>query len=167
MLVLPLALTYLMQFKFTVSLIGNIVFFVVIVVFGWLYSIGKWANQHLPKDQQKNLVLFTLGFAIPLVYILLLILVYFPTLSPESRPQPPGWMLPMHILSMIGIFYSIWFSARQYIALQREREVDTTRFSNIFFLMWIFPLGIWIIQPGVNRLYDRLDNSNILSRDGD
>jgi len=167
MVVLPLALTYLMQFKFTVSLIGNIVLFVVIVVFSWLFSIGKWANQHLPKDQQKNLVLFTLGFAVPLVYILLLILVYFPTLSPGSRPQPPGWMLPMHILSMIGIFYSIWFSARQYIALQREREVDTTRFSNIFFLMWIFPLGIWIIQPGVNQLFDKLDNSNILSRDGD
>jgi len=75
-------------------------------------------------------------------------------------------MLPMHILSMIGIFYSIWFSARQYFALQREREVDTTRFSNIFFLMWVFPLGIWIIQPGVNRLFDKLDNSNIISRDG-
>jgi len=54
LLVLPLALTYLMQFKFTVSLIGNIAFFVVIVVFSWLYSIGKWANQHLPKDQQKK-----------------------------------------------------------------------------------------------------------------
>ena len=167
MAVLPLILTYMLRFEYTATLIGSLVFFVVIVVFSWLFSIGIWANQHLPQDRQKNLFLLALGFTIPLVYILLLILVYFPTLSPESRPQPPGWMLPMHILSMIGIFYSIWFSARQYIALQREREVDTTRFSNIFFLMWIFPLGIWIIQPGVNRLYDKIDNSNILSRDDD
>ncbi len=159
MAVLPLILTYMLRFEYTATLIGSLVFFVVIVVFSWLFSIGIWANQHLPQDRQKNLFLLALGFTIPLVYILLLILVYFPTLSPESRPQPPGWMLPMHILSMIGIFYSVWFSARQYLALQREREVDTTRFSNIFFLMWVFPLGIWIIQPGVNQLFNKLNNS--------
>lgn len=94
---LPLALTYLMQFKYTVNLIGSLVLFVLIVVFAWLYSIGKWANQHLPQDQQKGLVLFTLGFVVPIIYTLLLILIYLPTLDPDSRPQPPSWMFPLGI----------------------------------------------------------------------
>ncbi len=148
-----------MQIKYTVNLIGSIVFFALIVVFSWLFSIGKWANQHLPKDQQKNLVLFTLGFIVPIIYTLLLLLIYLPTLSPDSRPQPPGWMFPLHMLSLAGIFYGIWFSARQYIALQRSHDVDFLIFSSTFFLMWLFPLGIWIIQPGVNQLFDKLDNS--------
>jgi hypothetical protein len=159
MLVLPTALTYLMQIKYSVNLIGSIVFFALIVVFSWLFSIGKWANQHLPKDQQKNLVLFTLGFIVPIIYTLLLLLIYLPTLSPDSRPQPPGWMFPLHMLSLAGIFYGIWFSARQYMALQRGHDADFLIFSSTFFLMWLFPLGIWIIQPGVNRLFDKLDNS--------
>jgi len=159
MIVLPLALTYLMKFTYTGSLIGSLVLFVLIVVFAWLFSIGKWANQHLPQDQQRNLILFSLGFALPLVYILLLILLYLPTLSPDSRPQPPSWMFPLHMLSMAGVFYSIWFSTRQYMALQRHHDTDFMIFSNVFFLMWIFPLGIWIIQPGVNQLFDKLDNS--------
>lgn len=159
MLALPLALTYLMQFKYTVNLIGSLVLFVLIVVFAWLYSIGKWANQHLPQDQQKNLVLFTLGFVVPIIYTLLLILIYLPTLNPDSRPQPPSWMFPLHMLSLAGIFYGIWFSARQCMALQRGHDADFLIFSNTFFLMWMFPLGIWIIQPGVNQLFNKLDNS--------
>jgi hypothetical protein len=159
MIVLPLGLTYLMQFTYTVSLIGSLVLFVVMVVFAWLFSIGKWANQQLPEDQQKNLALFTLGFIVPIIYISLLILVYLPTLGPDSRPQPPSWMFPLHMLSLAGTFYCIWFSARQYMALQRYHDVDFLIFSSAFFLMWMFPLGIWIIQPGVNKLFDKLDNS--------
>jgi len=159
MIVLPLGLTYLMQFEYTVSLIGSLVLFVLIVVFAWLYSIGKWANQYLPQDQQKNLVLFTLGFILPIVYLILLILLYLPTLSPDSRPQPPNWVFPLHMLSLAGIFYCIWFSAKQYMALLRKHDVDFLIFSNAFFLMWIFPLGIWIIQPSVNKLFDKLDNN--------
>lgn len=161
MVVLPLALTYMLGFKYTVPLIGSIVLFMIIVVFSWIFSIGLWANQDLPQDQQKNLTPFAIGFATPLVYIVMLILIYFPTLNPESRPQPPSWMLPLHILSMMGIFYSIWFSARQYIALQRDHKVDNIIFSNTFFLMWIFPLGIWLIQPSVNQLFDKLENTKI------
>jgi hypothetical protein len=159
MIALPLALTYLMQFTYTVSLVGSIVLFVLIVVFSWLFSIGKWANQHLPENQQKNLTLYTLSLIIPIVYIVLLILVYFPTLNPDSIPQPPSWMFPLHMLSLAGIFYGIWFSAKQYMALLKFQKVNFLIFSSAFFLMFIFPLGIWIIQPSVNKLFDKLDNS--------
>jgi len=160
MIALPLALTYLMQFTYTVSLVGSLVLFVLIVVFSWLFSIGKWANQHLPQDSQKNLVLFTLSFIVPIVYIVLLILVYFPTLNPGSMPQPPSWMLPLHMFSLAGVFYGIWFSAGQYMALLKVEKVNFLIFSSAFFLMFIFPLGIWIIQPSVNKLFYKLDNGN-------
>ncbi len=68
MVVLPLILTYMLRFEYTATLIGSLVFFVVIVVFPWLFSIGRWANQHLPQDRQKNLFPLALGFAIPLIY---------------------------------------------------------------------------------------------------
>ena len=30
-------------------------------------------------------------------------------------------------------------------------------FSSTFFLLFICPIGIWLIQPGVNELYSRLE----------
>ncbi len=54
MVVLPLALTYMLGFKYTVPLIGSIVLFMIIVVFSWIFSIGLWANQNLPQDQSAN-----------------------------------------------------------------------------------------------------------------
>ncbi|MCH8106240.1 MAG: hypothetical protein IIC58_12180 [Proteobacteria bacterium] len=54
MVVLPLALTYMLGFKYTVPLIGSIVLFMIIVVFSWIFSIGLWANQNLPQDQSAE-----------------------------------------------------------------------------------------------------------------
>jgi hypothetical protein len=63
------------------------------------------------------------------------------------------------MLSLAGIFYGIWFSAGQYMALLKDQKINFLIFSSAFFLMFIFPLGIWIIQPSVNRLFYKLDNS--------
>ena len=38
-------------------------------------------------------------------------------------------------------------------------------FSSTFFLLFIFPLGIWIIQPNVNQLYAQLTPSEMFRRE--
>ena len=45
------------------------------------------------------------------------------------------------------------------MALLKFQNVNFLIFSSTFFLMFIFPLGIWIIQPSVNKLFDKLENS--------
>jgi hypothetical protein len=45
------------------------------------------------------------------------------------------------------------------MALLKDQNVNFLIFSSAFFLMFIFPLGLWIIQPSVNRLFYKLDNS--------
>ena len=159
MIVLPTAITFTLRFNFTKHLIAALALFVMIVLFAWLFSIGKWANTQLPDHLKKSVILYGLGLATPILYLILVIILYFPVLESSTPPPPPTWMMPMHFLSMIGIFYGIWFSARQYMALQKGHEVDFMIFSSTFLFMWIFPLGIWMIQPGVNELFDKLENS--------
>jgi hypothetical protein len=31
-----------------------------------------------------------------------------------------------------------------------------------FFLFWFFPLGVWLVQPKVNRLYREAESSQIV-----
>lgn len=161
MIVLPTLIVYMLRFSFTKLLIATIALFMMIVVFGWLYSLGSWSNAQLPDNLKKAVLPYALGLATPIIYLMLVIILYFPLLESGTPPPPPSWMMPMHFLSMLGVFYGIWFSARQYMALQRGHEVDFMIFSSTFLMMWIFPLGIWIIQPSVNELFDKLENSNI------
>ncbi len=159
MIIMPLAITFILGFTFTRLLIAVIVLFVMIVVFGWLYSIGSWSNTQLPVHLKKSVSLYAIGLATPIIYLILVIILYFPILESSSPRPPPSWMLPLHFLSLAGIFYGIWFSARQYMALQKGYEVDFMIFSSTFLFMWIFPLGIWIIQPSVNEIFDKLENT--------
>ena len=159
MIILPLAITFMLRFSFTKHLIATIALFMMIVVFGWLYSIGSWANTQLPDHLKKSVLLYGLGLLTPILYLLLVIILYFPLLDSSSPPPPPSWMMPMHFLSITGIFYGIWFSARQYMALQKGHDVDFMIFSSTFLFMWIFPLGVWMIQPSVNELFDKLENT--------
>ncbi len=66
----------------------------------------------------------------------------------------------MHMLSLAGISYGLWYTARQLKSLQENEDAAFLIFSSTFFLLFIFPLGIWLIQPGVNLLYHKLAQSS-------
>jgi len=87
------------------------------------------------------------------------ILLYLPQLADGPPEKPPLWLLPMHMLSMLSVFYAFWYTARKFKSLAENEDADFLIFSSTFFLLFIFPLGVWIIQPSVNELYHRLTSS--------
>ncbi len=160
MLALPTAMS-LVYFGLPLKLliVATIGLFMMIVLFAWMFSIAAWSNARLPPERRRSLLPFGTGLALPIVYALMYIFLVIPELESASPPtRPPTWMLPMHMLSMVGIFYGIWFTARQFKSLQEKQDADFLIFSSMFFLLFIFPLGIWIIQPAVNQLYAELES---------
>ena len=57
-----------------------------------------------------------------------------------------------HILSMFGIFYSLYFVAKTFKTVELQREVTFSDFAGEFFMIWFFPIGIWVIQPKINKM---------------
>lgn len=164
MLVLPTALCFLFKIPFEPLIVATIGLFVMIVLFGWMFSIGAWCNKHLPASRQSSVIGFAGALAIPIVYALMYILLVIPGFSADTPPsRPPLWMFPMHMLSLAGIFYGIWFTARKFKSLLENQDADFMIFSSTFFLLFIFPLGVWIIQPNVNQLYYKLTPSEMFS----
>jgi hypothetical protein len=158
MLVLPTAMTLTFGIPLEPLVVATIGLFLLLVLFSWMLSIGAWANGRLPATRRRSPLPFAAGLAIPLVYLLMYIFLYIPELAQGGAPQrPPLWLLPMHMLSMIGIFYGLWYTARQLKSLQENEEADFMIFSSTFFLLFIFPLGVWLVQPVVNQLYHRLE----------
>lgn len=157
MLVLPTALCYLWRVPFGPLVVASIGLFVLIVLFAWLFSVGIWCNSRLPGNRRSGPALFVVALIVPLIYLLMYILLYLPQLQAGGPPQkPPLWLLPMHMLSLLCVFYVFWFAASKFKSLLANEDADFLIFSSTFFLLFIFPLGLWIIQPSVNQLFHRL-----------
>jgi len=61
-------------------------------------------------------------------------------------------ILPLHLFSMFCIFHTIYFVAKTIRTAELQRVVTFGDFAGEFFLLWFYIIGIWIIQPKVNRL---------------
>lgn len=116
---------------------------------GWVGSIGLFFNgQRQPSGPRKTGFLwFALVF--PSLYIFLFIAYFFST-----GPVIASWIIvPPHLLAMFCIFYTIYFAAKSLAAAQASQPVTFYDYAGPFFLIWFFPLGIWVLQPRINRLY--------------
>ena len=65
-----------------------------------------------------------------------------------------GIILPLHFLSMFGILHSMYFVAKTFKTVELQREVSFSDFAGEFFLIWFYPVGIWIIQPKINKMVE-------------
>jgi len=55
---------------------------------------------------------------------------------------------------IIAFFYTIYQNAKLIKTLELKRTVSFSDFAFIFFCFCIFPLGIWLIQSKINRIFE-------------
>ena len=49
--------------------------------------------------------------------------------------------------------YVLYFLARNLVLAETTRPVSFRDFIGSFLLFWFYPIGIWFLQPRINRLY--------------
>lgn len=129
--------------------------------FGWFWSIGVGLQKFIPTDIKMKIKKFKILFFIPLVYILFILIVigatfYGISFGSNAVGGLVGKMLlfiiPMHLFSMFCIFYLLYFASKTIKTTEFKRTVTFGEFAGEFFLIWFFPIGIWIIQPRINKI---------------
>ncbi|TAI46948.1 hypothetical protein [Flagellimonas allohymeniacidonis] len=132
---------------------------VALVFFGWIWSMAIGLQKKIPTDIPMKVKKFKIFFFVPFLYILF-ILISFTGSYPEFvllYMQNLGFnlvlILPLHLLSMLGILYCLYFAAKTIKTVELQRKVNFGDFIGEFFLLWISFVGVWIIQPKVNRLH--------------
>ncbi|NKI33355.1 hypothetical protein [Croceivirga thetidis] len=130
-----------------------------LLFFGWFWSIAIGLQPKIPPQVKMKVKKFKVFFFIPFLYIIFLMM-YLGGLFSGLGTNGFGngfWiisiMLPLHFLSMFCIFYSLYFVAKTIKTAELQREVNFGDFAGEFFLLWFYFVGIWIIQPKVNKLY--------------
>ena len=122
-------------------------FFVAIVFFGWLWSVASACSKALPPELTSSTKPMQFCLVYTLVYLFISGSFFF-----GAGGQLKGYIVVMHLLAMVSIFYALGFTAKQLAKLERGQNVSFFSYSGPFFLFWFFPVGIWFIQPKVNQL---------------
>jgi hypothetical protein len=75
---------------------------------------------------------------------------------PEPNPLLIGVgvtaLILTHLFSMFCIFHSIYCVAKTVKAAEWGRDVTFNDFIGEFFLCWFFMIGVWILQPKINKI---------------
>lgn len=79
----------------------------------------------------------------------------------DKKLSPPHTILsaltiafiPLHFLMMFCVFHALYFVSKSLLLVETNGPVSFRDYAAAFFLIWFLPLGIWTIQPRINRLY--------------
>jgi hypothetical protein len=133
-------------------------------LFGWFWSIAIGLQKKLPANVTMKTSKFKIFFFIPLLYMVLISITVgaamIGILEKGAEPNPAliaGLMaiiLPLHLFSMFCMFYCLYFVSKTIKTIELQRETTFSDFAGEFFLIWFYPVGIWIIQPRINQMVD-------------
>jgi len=122
----------------------------------WLWSLGTFLTSILHPTSRLSLGLFRFALIYAPVY-LFTFNVFFDDLRPLL-----GLVVPLHLLAMFCLVYSLYFVSKSLVSAERGEPVSFSSYAGALFLVWFFPIGVWIVQPRVNRLY--ADKRNLIER---
>ncbi|MCB2408416.1 hypothetical protein [Hymenobacter lucidus] len=127
-------------------------------LFGWIWAIATTLFRQLPPDTNMNLHLFKLLFSIPILYMLAIsvfmgvAMAHQPVLQGSAMLTAMVFIVPLHLLSMVCIFYGLRFAAKVLKSVELQREAHFGDYIGEFFLIWFSVVGVWILQPRISAL---------------
>lgn len=117
----------------------------------WLWAIGSFASElvHPIARPKPNLLTFSL------IYIgsfALLLLLSFNLLLSDS------WLafvvlLPLGLVFGFCVFYTMFFTSKVLVLAGIFKPGPIFDYLRPFILIWVYPVGVWVIQPKINRLF--------------
>lgn len=134
--------------------------FFIFGLFGWVWAIATELYEKVRPEVKLNLSAFKIIFLIPVVYILLLLLwmAFFAFNGSGDQEDPPVIFIVLfimiHLVSMVCIIMGLRYAAKTMRSVELHRAAKFGDYIGEFFLMWFSIVGIWILQPRLNKLME-------------
>jgi hypothetical protein len=131
-----------------------------IVQYGWTWAAGIILNNRLPEELKLNTVFFKICFFYPIVYLPLLGLFIYTQLHAGIETFSFTFLLiiPFHLFTIFCSFYCMYFVARVIKTTEYQRYTTVSDYIAEFFMIWFYFVGIWFLQPKINKMIDEPGN---------
>jgi len=137
------------DFDRTARLFGVMTVVFMLFFLGWFWSMGSFLTSIIAEPQRLPIRYFRFALIYPAIYV-----AFFFTTFSASKP-PSALIVPFHLLAMSCMFYNLYFVSKSLVLAETGRAASFYDYAGPFFLTWFFPIGIWVVQPRINRLFDR------------
>lgn len=155
--------------KIVFYIIPFIILFSLYFRYGWQWAIVKEFKDKLPQGVKIPFKRIKAFFIIPIAIMILFIFFMFDFMfeimaDPEAfvdQKEPPvkfiSMMLvffPLNLFSTFCIFHNYVFTAKTLKSVELQKNVKFEDYAGDFFCIWFQIIGIWILQPKINRIYE-------------
>jgi hypothetical protein len=110
----------------------------------WLYFVGNALKGKLTAFKIISLKWYNI--------FLIYVLCYIVSVEIFFKNRIPNFLIPLHLLSTVGLFYALFYVARLLVIAEEGKIVKTNRCVGTFILFWFFPIGIWFVHPRVKKI---------------
>lgn len=115
-------------------------------VFGWLWLLGTSLNSVVRLKYRESTRLLTLAVFVSTSYLVAL------SISGKN-PRVLYVLVPLTVVTFVSVIYLLDFVARSLVLAETGKAPTVRRYIRPLFLLAFFPLGIWFVQPRINRLF--------------
>lgn len=136
------------------------------LLFAWMWSVGVGLQDKIPEGLKLEVKLFKASLIFPIVYFLLIggamatFISMLPNdienINPDDFPIPGASIFSLvflaHIASIVAMIYNMYFTAKTIKTAEFQSAVTFNDFIGEFFMVWFFPIGIWMLQPTINKI---------------
>ncbi len=114
----------------------------------WLWCVGAFCNSIVDEALRLRSKFHGVAAIYPPFYA-----VFFVARLGSFGGRTLEIILPLHLFAMFCMFYLLYFASKSIVLAEGNKPVSFYDYAGPFFLMWFFPVGIWLVQPRINRLY--------------
>ena len=134
------------------------------VLLGWFWSIGVGLQRKISVDVRMKVGRFKSFLLIILLFFTFVIGLSLFSICRSMGIGQTGngsviigmmnLILPLFLFSMYCMFYTLHFVAKTIKTVELQREVSFSDYAGEFFMLLFFPIGIWIVQPKINKVFE-------------
>jgi hypothetical protein len=123
----------------------------VVIFYGWLWSIFFHFKGYRPKGSKSYGVVFVASSlcSLSLLFASVLYAIRTDFISSNEGSDAIGWLNLLFVLCTLCCIVCV---SRIIKLVELHRTVRLIEYLGDFFLMLFYPIGIWIIQPRINRI---------------
>jgi hypothetical protein len=116
---------------------------------GWLWSMGSFLSSIAEPSLKLNIHVFRFALIFPTVYLF----TAPPFFLSSSSSVVESIELPLHLLALCCLLYAFYFVSKSLVTVEKGGAVTSNDYALTLLLLFFSLIGIWLIQPRINRLY--------------
>ncbi len=125
------------------------------ILFGWIWAITNCLHSKLPNPKEMKLWIFRPLFFMALTILVLMLWLFKFNQSTTQNELPVALLLLAAVTYLALMAFTVLFAAKTLKSVEMSRSTTIDEYGDYAFLIWMIPIGVWFLQPRLNKLTDK------------